>query len=245
MLNENFEQGAFIVSRSLFDSKIWVMPPYYLKIWIWLLGKCNHETIEKHGMTFHRGECLVTLEETLRQCQYKAGFRIEKLRKDHVWRVYEWLRGEEMVHTTKTTMGMFVKVLMYNEFQSLENYERNNESNSHQTIEQQQRNNINKNEKNDKNEKKKKNIQKKISKSPSEEARLFFTDQKHREPFIQKLIEQGVGEGDARSQVKRFTQYWTELNHSGKKQRWQLQKTFEVRRRLVTWFNNYHAYESH
>lgn len=35
-----------------------------------------------------------------------------------------------------------------------------------------------------------------------------------------------------------FVSYWTEKNHSGTKMRWQLQKTFEPKRRLVTWFKN-------
>lgn len=40
------------------------------------------------------------------------------------------------------------------------------------------------------------------------------------------------------SELKHFTLHWTERNKSGSKQRWETEKTFEVRRRLVTWFNN-------
>jgi hypothetical protein len=39
-------------------------------------------------------------------------------------------------------------------------------------------------------------------------------------------------------ELKKFTNYWTELNKSGTKQRWQLERTFEVERRLGTWFRN-------
>ena len=35
-----------------------------------------------------------------------------------------------------------------------------------------------------------------------------------------------------------FISYWTELNHSRTKMKWQLQKTFEIKRRLTTWKNN-------
>jgi predicted transcriptional regulator len=34
-----------------------------------------------------------------------------------------------------------------------------------------------------------------------------------------------------------FYSYWTEKNHSGTKMRFQLEKTFEISRRLVTWAN--------
>lgn len=40
------------------------------------------------------------------------------------------------------------------------------------------------------------------------------------------------------SELKHFTLHWTERNKSGTKMRWETEKTFEVRRRLVTWFNN-------
>lgn len=117
-------KGAFLVARSLFESKIWIMPPYYLKVWLWVLGKCNHETITRHGMTFNRGECLVTVEETRKQCEYKVGFRQSSPSKDQIWRVYVWLREEKMIETKKTTRGMFIKVLRYDEYQTIGNYKK-------------------------------------------------------------------------------------------------------------------------
>jgi len=35
-----------------------------------------------------------------------------------------------------------------------------------------------------------------------------------------------------------FREYWTEMTHSGKKQRWQTEKTFEAKLRLAKWFRN-------
>lgn len=40
------------------------------------------------------------------------------------------------------------------------------------------------------------------------------------------------------SELKHFTIHWTERNKTGTKMRWEIEKTFEIRRRLVTWFNN-------
>lgn len=39
-------------------------------------------------------------------------------------------------------------------------------------------------------------------------------------------------------EINKFIAYWTEPSKSGAKQRWEQQPTFEVRRRLATWFNN-------
>jgi hypothetical protein len=39
-------------------------------------------------------------------------------------------------------------------------------------------------------------------------------------------------------EIIKFSDYWTELNSTGKKQRWEKQPTFEINRRLSTWFGN-------
>lgn len=41
-----------------------------------------------------------------------------------------------------------------------------------------------------------------------------------------------------RRELNKFTNYWTEPTPSGKKQLWETKKTFEVKRRLVTWLGN-------
>lgn len=39
-----------------------------------------------------------------------------------------------------------------------------------------------------------------------------------------------------RAEILKFKSYWTEKNSTGTKTRWQLEKTFEVKKRLSTWF---------
>lgn len=79
-------------------------------------------------------------------------------------------------------------------------------------------------------------IQKK--ETPAEEAREFFTSEEKQEEIIKYLKEKGHPEDEARQEIKKFIFYWTELNKSGTKQRWELEKTFQLKRRLGTWFNN-------
>lgn len=70
--------------------------------------------------------------------------------------------------------------------------------------------------------------------TPSQTVKNFFLDP---EPTIKTLIEKGFNETMTRSEIKKFMAYWTELNKSGTKQRWEMQPTFEVNRRLSTWFS--------
>ena len=41
-----------------------------------------------------------------------------------------------------------------------------------------------------------------------------------------------------KEEVQKFMLYWTEKNPSGKKCKWEMQQTFDVKRRLATWLKN-------
>ncbi len=56
--------------------------------------------------------------------------------------------------------------------------------------------------------------------------------------LIELLKKRGVPEPTAILEIQKFLNHWTELNQSGTKQLWQLKKTFEVNKRLATWFGN-------
>lgn len=76
--------------------------------------------------------------------------------------------------------------------------------------------------------------------TPGEEARRFFGgDAEVLAPLAQALIKATNASPQfvAREMLK-FKSYWTEPTKSGKRQRWETEKTFEVKRRLGTWFRN-------
>lgn len=77
-----------------------------------------------------------------------------------------------------------------------------------------------------------------LAPTPKQVSEDFFTNAEIREKTIEKLRMQGVSEVYARAEIKAFVAYWTERSQDGKKMRWQREKTFEVKRRLVTWLNN-------
>lgn len=61
--------------------------------------------------------------------------------------------------------------------------------------------------------------------TPSKKARKFFKE----------IEESKLPDSDEK---KKFFYYWTEKNKSGTKERWELEKTFDVGRRWKTWQNN-------
>lgn len=65
----------------------------------------------------------------------------------------------------------------------------------------------------------------------------LITDEE-KSKLIELLVSKKMDREFATSEIEKFISYWTELNHSKTKQRWQMEKTFEVNKRLATWFNN-------
>jgi hypothetical protein len=84
----------------------------------------------------------------------------------------------------------------------------------------------------------KNNIEEEREPTPAEESRLFFISKENQEKIIQYLTSKSFPEDTTRAEIKNFISYWTERNKSGKSQRWELEKTFELKRRLSTWFSN-------
>lgn len=74
--------------------------------------------------------------------------------------------------------------------------------------------------------------------TPSHKAKEFFSSADEQELLIRHLISRGKDPSHIRTEVKKFVDYWTERNKSGTKERWQMEKTFELKKRLERWFSN-------
>jgi len=147
--------GATIWARKTIESDIFYhKPDKWFKIWFYLINKVNH----KKNKQFARGSNFMKYEWIMDKT---------KATKNEVDGCIRFLKKSTMITTQKTTGGFIVKVLNYNTFQNLSNYE-NRQQNRHRsdTGQKQVRNKtdtINKNDKNDKNGKNKKDITKVIS----------------------------------------------------------------------------------
>jgi hypothetical protein len=70
--------------------------------------------------------------------------------------------------------------------------------------------------------------------TPAEVARLFFhswKNEKYRGDQFEKFSEM------LKEELERFCLYWTEPSKNGKKERWELEKTWELSRRIKSWMN--------
>jgi hypothetical protein len=79
--------------------------------------------------------------------------------------------------------------------------------------------------------------------TPFQEMKLFLEDESYFNKLVDYLVvKKELPEDLVKSELKKFKSYWTELNKSGNKQRWQNQSHFELKRRLATWFDKAQEY---
>jgi hypothetical protein len=214
--------GSFQVARQLFSSEIWREKPSSWKvIWIYILGKVNHK---KNGK-FDRGEGFFNFSEERRQIG-------NDITSNMIKRFCQYALRSSMTSTKRSTRGMLIKVINYDKYQTLSNFTSTNQSTSKAREKHEPSTPINKNDKNDKNDK-----NERASPTPADKAIEFFKTTIFQEEVIKSLVDKAVPEDIVRREITKFISYWTELNKLGTKQRWEMEKTFEVSRRLTTWFS--------
>ena len=78
----------------------------------------------------------------------------------------------------------------------------------------------------------------KLELTPSQFAKKFFEDRLMQEEVAKKIAEKYKSDWNKLLiEINKFSLYWTEPNKSGTKVRWELQQTFDVKRRITTWIN--------
>lgn len=149
--NQNFGSGAFVISRSIFESDIWYKPPEYLKIWLYLIGKANHKGRKYRGYYCERGQYFCNYEELRGQLDYKIGYCNKKYGDFAPKNLMKYLRSSLMVTTLKKPRGLLITITNYDSYQNLSNYEKPSEDTNEETTKKPRKNqsvpSINKNDK--------------------------------------------------------------------------------------------------
>jgi hypothetical protein len=221
MGNNNFiNGGAFQIARKIFESDLWLnKPATWTKIWVYILGNVNHK---KNGK-FERGEGFFNLTRELKNIG-------KDITSDMVKKFCEYARRSEMVSTRRSTRGIIIKVIKYDVYQSLGNYVSTSLGTREAREKHERSTTINKNDKNDKNVKK-------GEETPAQIANDFFLKGIHYEECVEAFAKK-MDRGLVIAELEKFILYWTEPNKSGTRVRWEQQGTFDIKRRLITWFNN-------
>jgi hypothetical protein len=112
--------GYILLARKILHSEIMKKPPLYMKLWIWMLEKANHKDF-KNGIK--RGQFITTIDDMREAMSWMVGYRKMTPTRGQIRGCYEGFNESNMVNTTKSTRGMIITILNYNEYQSPKNYE--------------------------------------------------------------------------------------------------------------------------
>jgi len=196
------------------------------KLFMYLLLSANHKEKNWRGITIPKGHILtgrIKLAKRLGMTQQNIRTSLSKL------------KSTNEITIKTTNKYSLIKVNNWNE------YQQTNQQTTKQSTSNQPATNHNQECKNVKNVKKIDIGDK--SPTPSQIMKDFINNQDKQNDTVNALIEKGVSEEVAMSEIKKFINYWCELTKSGKQQRWQTEKTFEIQRRLTTWFNNVNKFK--
>ena len=147
----NLTEGAFLISRSIDRSEVWFMPPIYLKAWIWMIKRANHQEIKQGDFVYCRGEFFTTYEEIRESLRYYEKHRKIKLSLKQSRIILDWFIANGMIEKTpvkrtlkltttsplphhtaqkigsekadvRAYLGLKIHIINYDPYQNLENY---------------------------------------------------------------------------------------------------------------------------
>lgn len=220
------QQGWIKLHRKMLESSFHKKPTYGW-LWVTLLMMANHKETK---FLWNNEEQIVECGQIL--TGRKALSEQTGIAESTIEDILKLLENQHQIRQQKTSKFRLITIVKWDEFQSSDNT-----SNNKPTTNQQQTDTYN-NEKNVDNDNK--------GDTPSQISKKFFNDinSEYREKYFNILIEKGFNEQIVKSEMLKFIAYWTEPDKSGKKQRWEKQPTFEIGRRLITWFSKYNKFNN-
>jgi len=225
-------KGWIKIHRQLLESEIFANQKA-LKIWIWLLLKAS---TQKRFVSLNIGNGFSEIELQIGELIF-GRFKAEEILEIDGSTIYKWLKKMqelEMITVISNNKYSIITICNY-EYYQLENNSKvtteEQQSNSGVTTEEQQGNNRVTQYKNIKELEESKELLKSENILKTENKFEIGKDnlKKELEPFIKTY---------GKEMLNAFFRYWSEANQNKTKCRYQMEKTWETSKRLVTWNNN-------
>ena len=229
-------KGWIKLHRQILENPV-TNKPDWAWLWICILLLANHEDRE----VIWNGEKRLIKKGQFITSREKLAL-VSHLHQSSVERALKYFKIEQQIEQQTNKRFRLITILKYNDYQDTEpviehqmNIKRT--SNEHQM-------NTNKNVKNYKNEEELEEGRGETSSpTPRETMQDFIrmvTDKDSiYDQFVAKVVIQRNLTGNiVQAELDKFVNYWCEKNKTGTKERWEMEKVFEVQRRLGTWFGN-------
>lgn len=138
-MNKHIPGGSFTIARKIFHSNIWLKPPTYLKVWVWIIGRASYMDHEKGGYKYKRGEFVTTYDKIIKATAYHKNRQHIFPTIKQIRIILKWLESEGMILVkplksgpcltgadttaqTRAYVGLKIIVINYHSYQDLESY---------------------------------------------------------------------------------------------------------------------------
>lgn len=224
--------GWVKIYRKLLDWG-WYGDPNVVALFVHILLTVNHEKREWRGMTIEPGQKVTTV----RNLAEESGLTIRQTRT-----ALFKLNSTNEIKLKTTPNFTLIEVKKWKEYQEDNRDFDKRMTNERQTVRQTNdtyiRNKEVRREECKKNKEEIIYIGEPTAPTPKDVMLEFVSDPLKQEELVAFFVSKGLPDQSVKSELRNFINYWTELNPTGTKQRWQMQKTFELKRRLLTWMAN-------
>lgn len=221
-------QNGWIKLHRVMTEWEWYDDPKVKIVFLHLLLTVNHEKKKWRGHIVHPGSRITSLAHF----SAEIGLSVQQLRT-----CFKKLESTGEITRKSTNEYTHITIVKWHEYQSSEVTSTSKATNEQQTDNKRATNDqqLLKNEKNVRMKEEESGALR--APTPSQVAKDFFSEETDHSELIDFFVNKGISEEAIKQELQKFKMYWTEPNKSGTKVRWQMQKTFEIRRRLFTWFN--------
>lgn len=201
----------------------WFGKAEMVQLFLYLLLKANCEEKQWQGITIMRGQLITTNSAIRKDLQ---------LSEQQIRTIIKRLISTGEITYKSTNKYVIITICNYDRYQcgNFAINEQDNEQFNNQTTSKQRANNEQTKEYNNIKEK---NISKDILKKKSRITALSLSFEQRKNIFIEQVAPYTATYGA--SMVEDFIAYWTEPNRSQTKMRYELERTWDVERRLSTW----------
>lgn len=203
------------------------------RLFIYLLLHANHTPKKWRGIDIDRGEFLTSRDKLAKALKISVKNVLTSER-----RLKE---TNELANKTTNRYSLY-RLLNYDFYNPLDKQEDNQAASKGQASDK-QRATTNKEEELEELRKEEEGvlpIEKKETPGVKMQKFLLSVKEKNQEflELVEMLVDKGMKKDVVIFELEKFARYWGELTKSGKKERWEMEKTFEVNLRLAKWFSN-------
>ena len=123
------ENGAFILSRNIFDNPIWDEPEKF-RLFMYFIGKAQHAQYRVGKICVPRGSYIRSLRQIKNDTCYIKNNSYQEYSISRIKQLTDEMIKEELLSKINTEYGTMWNVVNYEKYQNLSNYERlkNNET---------------------------------------------------------------------------------------------------------------------